>query len=199
MLAFKFYKVNGIFKMGSLSCKSIFENKCLKIIKMKSVFLGILLLLTLPVFASTFSLTQVRFLYQKAAKEEKSCKQLIALLKSYNEENDPLLSGYKACATMMMAKYTINPFSKLSFFKQGKNELQKAIAADNSNIELRFLRFGIQTNIPFFLGYKGDIDTDKNFLVNSILHINDSELKSWIVSYLNESNNLTFTEKRNIK
>jgi hypothetical protein len=166
---------------------------------MKSRFFNVIFFLAFPFFSSAFSITQVRSLYQKAATEEKSCTELISLLKPWDAENNPLLAGYKACASMMMAKYTINPIRKLSYFIKGINALEKAITADKANSVLRFLRFGIQTNIPFFLGYKENIHGDKSFLLDSISHLNDLELKTWIISYLNESNNLTFTEKQNIK
>src|SRR5688572_3560519 len=76
---------------------------------------------------------EVRLLYQQAARDEKHCKKLIRLLEPCNESN-PLLFGYKGVATMMMANYVFNPFSKLSQFKKGKKMLEKAIAADINNV-----------------------------------------------------------------
>jgi hypothetical protein len=165
----------------------------------KKIFLIMLVFCSMPCFAATPSLAEVRLLYQKAAVTENSCKYLIGLLAPYNEKNSPLLSGYKAGATMMMARYVFSPFNKLSYFNKGKKMMEKAIEADKENPELRFLRFGVQTNIPFFLGYKNDIQTDKLFLLQSISQLNDISLKQFMISYLNESGELTYIEKQKLK
>jgi hypothetical protein len=118
------------------------------------------------------------------------------MLENYNETNNPLLGGYRACVTMMMANHVINPFSKLSYFSKGKNLLEKTIAVDINNIELRFLRFTVQTNIPSFLGYKSHIQKDKIFLIKSIVHLSDVELKQQVIAYLKGSEYLTAPEKQ---
>ena len=99
---------------------------------------------------------------------------------------------------MVMAKHVINPFSKLSYFSKGKQLLEKTIEADAKNVELRFLRFAVQTNLPSFLGYKEHIQKDKAFLIKSIGHINDLELKQQVVAYLKSSDYVTTPEKQNL-
>lgn len=103
-----------------------------------------LLLMAANSYADIPSKSEVRSAFQKAAIEERSCSGLIKMLEVYNENNNPLLAGYKACATMMMAKYVFNPFTKLSYFSKGKSLLEKCIKADKQNIELRFLRYTVQ-------------------------------------------------------
>ena len=149
---------------------------------MKKIILIGLLLYTTISFAEIPSINLIRNLYQKAPAEEKSCKKLIELLLPYNENNNALLLGYKASGTMMMAKHAFNPLSKLSYFKKGKHMLEIAIAADSKNIELRFLRFAVQTEIPSFLGYHDSIEIDKNFLLQSLPGLNDIVLKGMIIS-----------------
>jgi hypothetical protein len=141
----------------------------------------------------------IRALYEKASTEEKSCKQLMQLLSPYDEHNNPLLSGYRASGIMMMANYVMNPFSKFSYFKKGKRMLEKAVAADGNNVELRFLRFAVQTNIPFFLGYKDDIQKDKSFLLNALPELKDMPLKEMMNACFEKSDYLTNTEKAQIK
>lgn len=143
--------------------------------------------------------TEVRFLYHKAATEEESCKKLLALLKPFNENNNTLFAGYKACATMMMANYVFSPFSKLSHFLRGKKLLEKAIEADRKNTELRFLRFTVQTNTPAFLAYRHEIQEDKLFLIQSVASLTDKNLKQIIISYLVKSDQLTPGEKHRLK
>ncbi|MES2560946.1 MAG: hypothetical protein V4590_14465 [Bacteroidota bacterium] len=161
--------------------------------KLVSYFLILLFASTL--FAATPSHNEVRALYKKAAIEEASCKKLVALLHSYNEENNTLLAGYRACATMLMAKHVLNPFRKLSHFTEGRQLLEKSIDTDKNNVELRFLRFTIQTNAPSFLHYNNDILRDKLFLLNTISTLQDTKLKQLITDYLNTSPYLTSIEK----
>jgi len=89
-------------------------------------------------------LSTVRTLYTKAPSDEKQCKQLVTLLDNVDETKQPLLGGYKGCATMIMAKHSFNPFTKWSYFNKGKKMLEKAVAADTANIELRYLRFMVK-------------------------------------------------------
>jgi hypothetical protein len=62
--------------------------------------------------------------------------------------------------------------------------LESAIQADNANIELRFLRYTIQTSVPSFLNYSGEKKADKLFLSKSIPDLKDQELKKIINAYL---------------
>ncbi len=149
-------------------------------------------------YAYTPTAYEVRSLFHHSATKEDSCKKLITILQNYTEQNNALLAGYKACATMMMAKYVFNPITKLSNFFKGKNLLEKSIEADKTNLELRFLRFSIQNNIPSFLGYKSSISQDKFFLMNGISGLKDIPLKRLIVLYLKRSDYLTASEKQKL-
>lgn len=161
---------------------------------MKLLF-GLTIFLAMPGFIFP-SKEQVRPMHQRAAADETACEDLIKILAPFNENNNPLLSGYKGSATMMMAKYVLNPISKISYFNKGKHILEKAIDAEKDNVELRFLRYCVQTNIPFFLGYKTDIKTDKEFILTSLKRLDDMPLKSMIVEYLGNQGNLSAEEKQ---
>ena len=145
------------------------------------------------------NITQVRALYQKAVKDENSCRTLIGILTPYTERNNPLLSGYRASATMLMAKHLFSPFSKMSWFKKGRHLLEKSIEVDTQNIELRFLRFAAQTNIPSFLGYNGNIKSDKEFIINTYSKINDRNFKEFVFPVLNKSKYITPIEKQRLE
>jgi hypothetical protein len=166
---------------------------------MKKIFFLLTLFFSIKSFAFDPFVTKIRALYQDAAKNESSCKKLLSIIDSHNEKNNALLSGYKAAATMLMAKHCLSPISKLSYFSKGKDLLEQTINANKYNIELIFLRFALQTNIPFFLGYKTSIDSDKSFLLKHYYKIEDSQLKHWLVSFLKSSKSLTANEKQFLK
>ncbi len=124
---------------------------------------------------------------------------MIALLKPYDESNNPLFLGYKAGANMIMAKHVRNPISKISWFNKGKKMLEAAIKADMKDVELRCLRFGIQSNVPSFLNYKEDINLDRKFILKSYSHVKDPILKKNIISYMTKWGNLTAAERELLK
>ena len=136
---------------------------------------------------ASVSLTEVRQLFQRASTDESACRALIKLLQPYTEKENPVLSGYKGTATMMMANYVFSPFTKISYFKRGKSILEKAIMADQNNAELRFLRYSVQTNIPFFLGYKGQVNSDEKLLLSAISTMQEQDLRLMVTKYLRKT------------
>lgn len=138
-------------------------------------------------------------MYIQANDHEKVCKEMLTLLKPYDEANNPLYLGYKAGANMIMAKHVKNPITKISWFNKGKKMLETAIKADAKDVELRCLRFGIQSNVPSFLNYKEDISRDKKFILQSYSHVKDPVLRKNIVSYMTKWGNLSASEKALLK
>lgn len=154
--------------------------------KKATLLLCLLLFFGTSGYAQTNFINKVRLLYMEATKEKKACETLIRLLKSNNAKEKPLLLGYKGSATMIMARHVINPFTKLSHFKKGRNMLEKAIEADSDNVELRFLRYAVQTHAPSFLGYDRHIAGDKKFLLQASDSV-DQTIKELIHSLLNKN------------
>jgi hypothetical protein len=68
--------------------------------------------------------------------------------------------AYLGAAKALMAEVVSNPYSKLSYFNDGKELIDEAINMDPKNAELRYLRFMIQQNTPDFLNYSDDINVD---------------------------------------
>jgi len=136
------------------------------------------------VTASVPAIKDVRIMLHNATTNEETCNKLISLLVPFNENNNPLLFGYRGGATMLMAKHAFNPFTKLSYFKKGRIMLERAIKAERNNVELRFLRYTIQTNVPGFLNYNSDKNIDRAFLSQSVSKLKDQELQKIINAYL---------------
>lgn len=158
------------------------------------LFWGFTAFSTVPV-----DMNEVRSLYKEAVKSEDSCKELVEISSGFTGENNPLMLGYKGSGTMLMAKHSFNPFTKMSYFKKGKQMLEKAIELDENNIELRFLRFNAQTNMPSFLGYNHNIDDDKNFILNGFSQIKDLKLKDFVWQGFYNSKYVTDKERGQLK
>jgi len=139
------------------------------------------------VFATQTSLEEMRALYKQAASSEDACSKLIKCCNNQSTYTEAIILGYKGCATIMMANHLINPFSKWSKFSSGREMLEQAISKDSTNIELRYLRFTIQTKAPSFLGYHNNISSDKLFLLKEINKLKDMQLNKLIVRFLAQS------------
>ena len=149
-------------------------------------------------FTTDPDIEKIRSLSEKAPLDESACEQLIELLEPY-DKNDPLFYGYKGVATMIKAKHVINPFRRLSFFREGKAILNEAIQSDPSNYELRFLRFSAQSKTPGFLGYRENIEEDKKFLVQEFPEFKEGDYKRHIFDFYMKSEVITEQEKKRLE
>ena len=77
-----------------------------------------------------------------------------------------------------------NPIDKLIYFNKGKKLLEDAINQDPYSIELKFLRYSIQKNLPKFLLYYDNIEKDLNFVNGSIKSTKDKEVQKFISTSL---------------
>ncbi len=142
-------------------------------------------------------LSEARQLYLRSAEEEAAAEELLQFAEA--KQDKPLFLGYKAAAEMMLAKHVINPLSKMSHFNRGKKAIAKAIEAKPSSLELRFLRFSVQSETPDFLGYKDNLEEDKKILFSGIESVKDVELKRMILEFMTVARALNEVEKQKMK
>lgn len=129
-------------------------------------------------------LNRLRGMYGSAGQREDSAKKMYSMLKPVTETSEPVLLCYKGALTMMQAKFFFNPFTKFGYFLKGKRLVENAIARDSSNIEMRYLRFTLQSNLPSFLCYNSQLKTDKDYLINHCLLLSNPVLQEIIISFL---------------
>ncbi|KGE12774.1 hypothetical protein [Sphingobacterium deserti] len=132
--------------------------------------------------AQTVSLSQIRKDFKIGHKDGDKCKQHLESLGKHADS--PVELGYEAAYHMFMARHTGNPIKKMSYFKDGKKMLEKQIANNPNNVELRYIRLCIQYYIPSYLGYRDNIEEDKDFLMNNLYKLNDKEAKELLYTYL---------------
>ncbi|MFA6276846.1 MAG: hypothetical protein WC622_08855 [Pedobacter sp.] len=144
-------------------------------------------------------LSMLRKLYYRAVVESSASALLSKELKVVGPNSAPILVCYKGAAFMMEAKYAFNPITKLSRFSKGKTAIEQAIAREPGNMEMRFIRFSIQTNLPGFLGYHGNIASDKQKLLAGVGSLTDKVLKDNITAYLIASKKCTSEEIKKLQ
>lgn len=130
------------------------------------------------------NLSAYRDLIVKAESSEATTRQYLgSATKDFSESKMPIYEAYLGVGNFLMAKHVFSPFSKLSYFKKGKMQLEGAIAKEPNNLEMRFLRYTSQVEMPDILGYKQSISADKKFILEHYKESNDVTLVSQIKQY----------------
>lgn len=163
--------------------------------------LVVIILLSQVVFVfSQVPLEELRTCQQNVLDDSDYAEDLLLRIEGLNPKSN-LEKGYWGLIESMMAEHTYNPMKKLSYFNNGKSKLEGAIEADSKSVELRYLRLGMQVNIPSFLGYKDNIEEDKIWILN---HLNDQKnqigtLYLKIIEFLLQSDICTQSEKETLE
>ncbi|HRX29987.1 MAG TPA: hypothetical protein P5235_11410 [Saprospiraceae bacterium] len=110
-------------------------------------------------------------------------QSLTDFLQKYQSDTCFVNKAYIASATMMKAQYTFLPNKKWSYFIKGKKIIENTIASHPENLELRYIRYLIQSNIPSFLGYKSNIDEDLEYISSNLEDTNyNQDFKNLILA-----------------
>lgn len=150
------------------------------------------------VISTTLSfLSELRTCFFNSSKDKSAAEKIIKL--TDNNYTQPVFKGYRGAAYTILSDNEINPFLKLKKFNQGKELLEQAIKEDSTIFDLRFLRFSVQQESPAFLGYKSNINNDKQFIINNVSTLNDLNYKNKVIEYLSQSKELLPSEKQKLK
>ena len=150
-------------------------------------------------FAQQRDIEEIRVLFYKASNDKKMAKTFLDQLNRVNTVENSTLYGYKGMAHMLLAKYAWNPYKKLEHFYMGKAILEEAIKEDRSNIELRFLRYSVQSNSPFFLINNSELEADKELIKKQWSTLKDKDLRRRIGQFMLASGDCTEAEKKLFK
>ncbi len=114
----------------------------------------------------------------------------------------PLTVAYMGTLDALKAKHAWNPYSKIRYLNLSDKLLKNAVTADPHNIEIRFMRFSIQHNVPHFLGYAKDLVADKEEMIRQLNQKNygsaDKVLTETIIKFLITSRRCTIKENNDL-
>lgn len=167
--------------------------------KLKIILILLSILGPALTFANDSDMVKLRGLYYKAASNKEDAVSFYNYLKNNPGINSGVFSAYSGMSYMIRANYAFNPYNKLSFFIKGKDKLETSIENNPHVVELRFLRYCIQTNAPAFLGYNSKIKEDKTYLLIGYPLLKDDDLKNRIKEYMASSKYCTEEEKKTFK
>ena len=143
------------------------------------------LLIFLCIAMSAQNRTEYTNLMLKSENSESVTKAFIAkATEDFNSTKFPVYEAYIGIGNLFMAKHAGNPFSKLSYFNRGKKYLDAAVYKEPESLEIRFLRYTTQLEMPHFLGYNKNISEDKKFILDHYKESKDEVLVSQIKQFL---------------
>lgn len=145
---------------------------------------------------------EIREMYFDGWHNDCGAQELAELLEHNDVEHDPILIAYQGAALTTLANCKKSPFSKLSVFNDGKKLLEEAVSQNSENIEIRFLRYTVQTNLPDFLNYD-NTEEDKKLMMESLtlqkLSVSDPDLYERMRDYLLSAGSLSKEEQRQLE
>lgn len=161
----------------------------------------ILLLVFVSLQISAFcqvTIDEARKIYTESMDNKTTCEAAYAKFASVKNSGNPLLTGYKGAVSVAMSKHGKAAKEKLAYFNEGKKLIESSILEDNKNVELRFIRFTIQTNVPPALKYNKEIANDKKYIIDNLASVKNSGVRSRIKEYMLQYKDITTEEKQKI-
>jgi len=83
-------------------------------------------------------------------------------------EKGTACKAYYAAMLFMKSKYVKFPLTKYSYFKKGKAALDLLVQENKTNIEMRYIRFLFQNQMPSFLNYDKNLKEDYSVITEGI-------------------------------
>ncbi|MDB5128754.1 hypothetical protein [Mucilaginibacter sp.] len=110
-----------------------------------------------------------------------------------------LINGYIATLEALKAKHTWNPYYKIKYLNNAEKTFKSAVTGDPHNIEIRFMRFSVEHNVPGFLGYTKNLIADREEIITQLdrKHYSsaDAALVKTIITFLLDSKRCTPAEQ----
>ena len=127
--------------------------------------------------------------FHRAIIDRNEAEEFYQCLKEYDKR--PVILAYKAVSEALMAGEGWNPFDRISHLSAYESSMNDAVMMDVDNIEIRFLRFATEYNIPKILRMSDHLMEDLEMIVKNIdaLHALklDRSFTNYILYFLNDT------------
>ncbi|MBL4676256.1 MAG: hypothetical protein JKY70_08645 [Mucilaginibacter sp.] len=147
-------------------------------------------------------LHKIRKLLVTALDSKKTTDSLYSHLSDVKERS-ALLNAYMGTLEALKAKHAWNPYFKVKYLNDSEKTFKNAVTHDPHNIEIRFMRFSIEHNVPKFLGYNINLIADREEMIKQIdrkfYSSADKALVKTIINFLLDSKRCTPAESTNLK
>jgi len=144
--------------------------------------------------ALVVNLAELRSTYTQAVEDSKKADMLVKL--ANENKNVAVYQAYLGAGHALQAKHSWNPGSKLSLAQKASEELNAAINKSPNDLEIRFLRFSVECNMPAFLNLSSHVQEDKLYILKN----KDVKHAMWntMKSFLKSCDQLTEAEKKKL-
>jgi hypothetical protein len=112
-------------------------------------------------------ITGIRKQMLRAINSSKVTDSLYTNLRNISKKT-PLIIAYVGALEALKAKNSWNPYIKIKYLNLSGKTVQQAVSASPDDMEIRFVRFSIQSNLPHFLGLNKDINADKTRIIEQL-------------------------------
>ena len=137
---------------------------------------------------------------RNSIKEIKSNSEADKFIK--NLDNDPSIEAkaYIAILNFIKSRIFKSPIKKIKYFNRARKILENVINLHSQHVELRYLRYSIQSSVPDFLGYNANIDADLEFIIKEIIPSSLSkEVKVWVLQSIIELDKVNDEDRKKIE
>lgn len=160
------------------------------------VILFVAMIYTSDVFSH--NIDEIRKTFQLAIENARITEKLSADLKKIPNP-DPLTLAYIASVEALKAKHAWNPFTKHEYMKSFGKMMNDAVKRMPENMEIRYLRYNIQYNVPSYLGYSPNLQEDKKYIIELFLNkkfvTTNKNLITEVYTFMVKSKSVTSDEK----
>ena len=133
---------------------------------------------------------KIRAEFYEIVKDSKRTPEVLAEIRSIENPN-AIIKAYEAASEAMMARVVWNPFSKIKHVRRSQELFEEALGMDSLNVEVRFIRFAVEYNIPKWLGYSKHMQDDKDYIMINLdqfdLTCISADMLDYIKSFLKKS------------
>lgn len=121
--------------------------------------------------------------YVKALKNHNLAKEVHEEFRKLNDPSAKILA-YRGALEAILTRTTWNFFKKLDYLRDSEKTFDMAVAKAPQSVEVRFMRMAVQYEIPRYLGFSSDLDTDKNFILDNIHKFNPAGLDDYTLNQI---------------
>jgi tetratricopeptide (TPR) repeat protein len=136
--------------------------------KTRNIFV-LLSFVTTILFASNMSdINYIRKEFNLAIDDAKRANSLYNQLLQLKPASNTLQYAYLGATEAILAKHAFNPFSKLGYVNSALEKLNRAVDLNRNDVEVRYMRYSVESNMPSYLGYSKHVEADKQMIIKTL-------------------------------
>lgn len=128
-------------------------------------------------------LSEVRQKFHAAVLDPSNVTKYHSYISKIKSE-EPIIKAYKAVGEAVLAQEKWDPISKFSQLKKFSNLIEQAVYLDDRSLEIRFLRFAVEFQLPRILMMSDHLDEDRDFIMANLHEINQLNIDPGFVRYI---------------